>query len=241
LPRSNVCSTRDLENPSASVHLKRFSTPSLTLKFLCAGKLNPRLLKNAHWCALQFAAPQIAADQQNAPAATAESLRGNATELGRPHRRWWIGREPLALNAPRPVRWMVGLHRQPSQLILTATGSPAALRALAGLLAFHAPLTRLCCPARGSTVSRGQTPQAPAALRPPSANAVGATFRKSCDLRHVGHCKAVAAYLAAADSSLHYALSPPGPGRGNPTARGRGRPFWALKFPIGFSRSSRGR
>ena len=26
LPRSNVCSTRDLENPSASVHLKRFST-----------------------------------------------------------------------------------------------------------------------------------------------------------------------------------------------------------------------
>ena len=42
LPRSNVCSTRDLENPSASVHLKRFSTPSLTLKFLCAGKSNPR-------------------------------------------------------------------------------------------------------------------------------------------------------------------------------------------------------
>jgi hypothetical protein len=42
LPRSNVCSTRDLENPSASIHLKRFSTPSLTLKFLCAGKLNPR-------------------------------------------------------------------------------------------------------------------------------------------------------------------------------------------------------
>src|ERR1700680_4823722 len=42
LPRSSVCSTRDLENPSASVHLKRFSTPSLTLKFLCAGKLNPR-------------------------------------------------------------------------------------------------------------------------------------------------------------------------------------------------------
>ena len=43
LPRLNVCSTRDLENPSASVHLKRFSTPSLTLKFLCAGKLNPRI------------------------------------------------------------------------------------------------------------------------------------------------------------------------------------------------------
>src|SRR5208282_312686 len=41
-PRSNVCSTRDLENPSVSVHPKRFSTPSLTLKFLCAGKLNPR-------------------------------------------------------------------------------------------------------------------------------------------------------------------------------------------------------
>jgi hypothetical protein len=31
------------KNPSASVHLKRFSTPSLTLKFLCAGKLNPRI------------------------------------------------------------------------------------------------------------------------------------------------------------------------------------------------------
>src|SRR5580692_12876193 len=45
LPRSNVCSTRDLENPSASVHRKRFSTPSLTLKFLCAGKLNPRRKK----------------------------------------------------------------------------------------------------------------------------------------------------------------------------------------------------
>jgi hypothetical protein len=41
LPRSNVCSTPDLENPSASVHRKRFSTLSLTLKFLCAGKLNP--------------------------------------------------------------------------------------------------------------------------------------------------------------------------------------------------------
>src|SRR6266576_2692706 len=41
LPRSNVCSTPDLENPSASAHRKRFSTPSLTLKFLCAGKLNP--------------------------------------------------------------------------------------------------------------------------------------------------------------------------------------------------------
>ena len=33
------------QNPSASVHLNRFSTPSLTLKFLCAGKLNPRPLK----------------------------------------------------------------------------------------------------------------------------------------------------------------------------------------------------
>src|SRR5208282_2887712 len=41
-PRSNVCSTPDPESPSASVHRKRFSTPSLTLKFLCAGKLNPR-------------------------------------------------------------------------------------------------------------------------------------------------------------------------------------------------------
>src|ERR1035441_5286130 len=44
LPRSNVCSTRDLENPSASVRRKRFSTRSLTLKFLCAGKLNPRII-----------------------------------------------------------------------------------------------------------------------------------------------------------------------------------------------------
>ena len=38
---------RDLENPSASVHLNRFSTSSLTLKFLCAGKLNSRILKTA--------------------------------------------------------------------------------------------------------------------------------------------------------------------------------------------------
>ena len=44
LPRSNVCSTRDLENPSASVHPKRFSTPSLTLKFLCAGEFVSALL-----------------------------------------------------------------------------------------------------------------------------------------------------------------------------------------------------
>jgi hypothetical protein len=36
----------DPENPSASVHRKRFSTSSLTLKFLCAGKLNPREKKN---------------------------------------------------------------------------------------------------------------------------------------------------------------------------------------------------
>src|SRR5271157_5423969 len=41
-PRSSGCSTPGLENPSASVHPKRFSTPSLTPKFLCAGKLNPR-------------------------------------------------------------------------------------------------------------------------------------------------------------------------------------------------------
>src|SRR5271157_1623176 len=44
-PRSNGCSTPGLENPSASVHPKRFSTPSLTPKFLCAGKLNPRFDK----------------------------------------------------------------------------------------------------------------------------------------------------------------------------------------------------
>src|SRR6516162_8846516 len=43
LPRSNVYSTRDPANPSASVHRKRFFTPSLTLKFLCAGCLNPGL------------------------------------------------------------------------------------------------------------------------------------------------------------------------------------------------------
>src|SRR5271168_774106 len=43
-PRSNGCSTPRLENPSASVHPKRFSTPSLTPKFLCAGKLNPRMI-----------------------------------------------------------------------------------------------------------------------------------------------------------------------------------------------------
>src|SRR5271169_4141182 len=59
-PRSNVCSTPDPENPSASVHPKRFSTPSLTLKFLCAGKLNPRsdraphpaaaIARRRYWC-----------------------------------------------------------------------------------------------------------------------------------------------------------------------------------------------
>ena len=36
---------RDPANPSASVHRKRFFTPSLTLKFLCAGYLNPGYLK----------------------------------------------------------------------------------------------------------------------------------------------------------------------------------------------------
>src|SRR5271169_914837 len=39
-----VCSTRDPENPSASVHPKRFSTRSFTHKVLCAGNLNPRLV-----------------------------------------------------------------------------------------------------------------------------------------------------------------------------------------------------
>ena len=39
----SVCSMQDLANPSsASVHSKRFSTPSLTLKILCTGNLNPR-------------------------------------------------------------------------------------------------------------------------------------------------------------------------------------------------------
>src|SRR6516162_6685681 len=45
LPRSNVYSTRDPANPLASVHRKRFFTPSLTLKFLCAGCLNPGRIK----------------------------------------------------------------------------------------------------------------------------------------------------------------------------------------------------
>ena len=44
LPRSSVCSMQDLANPSASVHPKRFSTPSLTLKVLCAGNLNRRVI-----------------------------------------------------------------------------------------------------------------------------------------------------------------------------------------------------
>src|SRR4029077_3711034 len=47
LPRSNVCSTRDRENPSASVHRRRFSTRSFTHKVLCAGQLNPRFEKQA--------------------------------------------------------------------------------------------------------------------------------------------------------------------------------------------------
>src|SRR5260370_42406087 len=46
LPRSNVYSTRAPANRSASVHRKRFFTPSLTLKFLCAGYLNPRWTGN---------------------------------------------------------------------------------------------------------------------------------------------------------------------------------------------------
>jgi hypothetical protein len=58
LPRSNVCSTRDLENPSASVHLKRFSTPSLTLKFLCAGKLNPRSILDWTHCPVSELPPE---------------------------------------------------------------------------------------------------------------------------------------------------------------------------------------
>ncbi len=33
----------DPENLSASVHRKRFLTPSLALKFLCTGELNPRV------------------------------------------------------------------------------------------------------------------------------------------------------------------------------------------------------
>src|ERR1019366_3453763 len=45
LPRSNVYSMRDPENLSASVHRNRFLTPSLALKFLCTGELNPRRKK----------------------------------------------------------------------------------------------------------------------------------------------------------------------------------------------------
>src|ERR1039458_5221021 len=57
-PRSNVCSTPDPENPSASVHRKRFSTSSLTLKFLCAGKLNPRKKILHDSCIYCIAGPQ---------------------------------------------------------------------------------------------------------------------------------------------------------------------------------------
>ena len=35
------------ENPSAFVHRKRFSTPSLTRNFLCTSELNPRFKKTA--------------------------------------------------------------------------------------------------------------------------------------------------------------------------------------------------
>jgi len=45
---------RKSENPSASVHPKRFSTPSLTLKFLRAGKLNPRLSKKINRPSVTF-------------------------------------------------------------------------------------------------------------------------------------------------------------------------------------------
>ena len=83
---------------------------------------------------------QIALSGLDESRATAESTRGNATELGR-----HIGvggsdgsRSPLCPRDPS-VGWL-DLHRQPSQLILTATGSPAALRALAGLLAFSRPI-----------------------------------------------------------------------------------------------------
>jgi hypothetical protein len=54
LPRSSVCSMQDLVNPSASVHPKRFSTPSLTLKVLCAGNLNRRLLTSVCPSIYQF-------------------------------------------------------------------------------------------------------------------------------------------------------------------------------------------
>jgi hypothetical protein len=54
LPRSSVCSMQDLANPSAFVHPKRFSTPSLTLKVLCPGNLNRRLLTSVCPSIYQF-------------------------------------------------------------------------------------------------------------------------------------------------------------------------------------------
>jgi hypothetical protein len=47
----------DPENLSASVHRKRFLTPSLALKFLCTGELNPRGISpiaSATFIALSF-------------------------------------------------------------------------------------------------------------------------------------------------------------------------------------------
>ena len=50
--RKQISSGNTLErrsSPSASVHPKRFSTPSLTRKVLCAGNLNPRSICFTRW------------------------------------------------------------------------------------------------------------------------------------------------------------------------------------------------
>src|SRR6516165_9516256 len=75
LPRSNVYSTRDPANPSASVHRKRFFTPSLTLKFLCAGCLNPGAVKAAR-------AQENTEEKANALARAADEQRQLAVEEG---------------------------------------------------------------------------------------------------------------------------------------------------------------
>jgi hypothetical protein len=67
LPRSSVCSMQDLANPSAFVHPKRFSTPSLTLKVPCAGNLNRRSYQ-MQWAML---APQSVNVQIKGPCVSA--------------------------------------------------------------------------------------------------------------------------------------------------------------------------
>ena len=47
----------DPENLSASVHRKRSLTPSLALKFLGTGQLNPRLIKQGNGFASRLSEP----------------------------------------------------------------------------------------------------------------------------------------------------------------------------------------